>query len=71
MNRHTAICDWLQLDPAHYEHMEIDLMDPCHGDRNTAAYRIGFLDGSVSDWRFTFDPDTGAVLDGFCYNDVI
>lgn len=67
MNRHTAICDWLQLDPAHYEHMVIE-----HIGEGTAFtnYRITFLDGSVSDWKFTFDED-GTVLDGFCYNDVI
>jgi hypothetical protein len=70
MNRHTAICDWLQLDPAHYDHIEIVLMEPGLGVRNTAAYLFVFLDGSVSDWRFTFDED-GTVLDGYCYNDVI
>lgn len=34
-------------------------------------YRITFKDEHVSDWRITFDPDTGEVLDAYCFNDVI
>jgi hypothetical protein len=34
-------------------------------------YRVSFVDGSVSDWRIVLDPDTGEVLDGYCFNDVI
>jgi hypothetical protein len=64
---HDAICDWLQLDPGHYEHMEIEYTGRGSAFAN---YRITFLDGSVSDWKFVFDED-GTVLDGFCYNDVI
>jgi hypothetical protein len=60
---HTAIFDWLQLDPAHYEGMGIEsLGDDC--------YRLTFLDESVSDWRFYFDED-GIVVNGICYQDVI
>jgi hypothetical protein len=33
--------------------------------------RVHFNDGHVSDWRVTTDPDTGDVLDAYCYNDVL
>jgi len=33
-------------------------------------YRVSFKDEHVSDWRITLDPDTGEVLDAYCFNDV-
>ena len=61
---HDQICEWLQLDPAHYEHTVIE------PGNNLSTRRIHFLDGSVSDWFFTFDED-GTVLDGYCFQDII
>lgn len=33
--------------------------------------RVHFNDGHVSDWRITEDPDTGDVLDAYCYDEIL
>lgn len=62
MNNHLAICEWLQLDPENYAFTPIEPL-------GNNCFRVSFLDGSVSDWRFTYED--GVLVDGYCYNDVI
>ena len=65
--RRNAICEWLQLDPGHFEAMGIEVLDE---EATFGTYRLTFLDDSVSDWKFTFDED-GVCVDGYCFQDII
>lgn len=58
---HNAICDYFQLDPAHYEHMKIEPILPLN------CYRITWLNGNVEDYSFAFRD--GRVIDSLCFND--
>lgn len=64
--RHNAICDYFQLDPAHYPHMEIEVLEE---EETRGTYRVTWLNGSVQDYACTFDGDE--CIDAYMYNQVI
>lgn len=58
---HDMICDYFQLDPAHYEHMKIEPILP------VGCYRITWLNGNVEDYMFDFA--AGRVIGHLGFND--
>lgn len=63
--RHNAICDYFQLDPAHYG-IEIEVLEE---ERTFGCYRITWLNGSVEDYNCRFDGDV--CTDAYMYNKVL
>lgn len=66
ITRHNAICDYFQLDPAHYAHTQIEALEE---ETTFGCYRITWLNDSVQDFNITFDED-GVALDAYMYNQV-